>query len=277
MMPSRVLSEEYGALHGPSLLVEWGSITKTVTAFVTHELDRTADLAIDTPVSYILPSSRLDPSITLRHLVEHTSGLSRLPKGIDDYRDPYRKFTTEFFDENVIPGLPELIEFKPGAQEQYSNLGYALLGRTLEVATNWPWWDIANKFCFDLLKVEGVVICPQTNQYAQAVNRLGSMRDVWNMESSPFLATGGLWSSLSTLEEYARAVHLKSGRGRLPGWRLSKNMWWHNGHTRDAGSFIGVDTSGQLAVSVSTLNYPTGSADRLASDLIKNYANKIKK
>lgn len=266
-----ILAEGYGDLHSPSLSVEWGSITKTVTAFSACELDRMGIVDLSRPVVDILPSSRLSVDITMRHLVDHTSGLRRLPNGIESRHDPYKKFTTNFFDENVVPNLTDLIEGEVGENEQYSNLGYAVLGRALEVETNMTWWGIVQRFCFDPLGVKGVAINPLDSKCAHATDRRGMPRNSWTMSDGPFLAAGGLWGSISTLEKYARAVSFRADGKKISGWRISGNMWWHNGHTRDAGAFVGVDMCGKMSVVVSTLNCSMGTADRVASNLVLRY------
>jgi len=68
--------------HGPDAWVELGSITKTVTATLLQRLAQEGRLAVDDPLDAWVPECPAGTGITLRMLAEHTSGLPRLPPGV---------------------------------------------------------------------------------------------------------------------------------------------------------------------------------------------------
>lgn len=101
------------------------SVSKQFTAMAVMLLVRDGKLRYDQPVSDILPE--LPPAgraVTIRHLLNHTSGLW-------DYEDliPETR-TTQLDDRDVLTMLSskDSIYFPAGTQYRYSNSGYVLLG-----------------------------------------------------------------------------------------------------------------------------------------------------
>ena len=112
------------------------SITKTLTAICALRSAEAGALELDAPVREWLPEVSLPATVTLVHLLRHTSGLrdyGPLPKYHDAVRrHPTRPWTREQFLDAVVPlGLL----FKPGDGWAYSNVGYMLVTDVLERAT----------------------------------------------------------------------------------------------------------------------------------------------
>jgi len=88
-------------------MLEWGSITKTVTAHIAEQLDHAGTLDLSAPMSVYLPEMKLPREVDVRSLVTHPSGLPRLPHGIitsaAEACDPYAKYITTYFDAKVLP------------------------------------------------------------------------------------------------------------------------------------------------------------------------------
>lgn len=78
-------------------------------------------------------------------LVEHTAGLPRvLPSQAHAVGDPYAAWTADRVDREVLPELGRLIEESGGRDVDvgYSNLGYAVLTRVVELRTGRPWIEL---------------------------------------------------------------------------------------------------------------------------------------
>jgi D-alanyl-D-alanine carboxypeptidase len=113
------------------------SISKTFVATLVLQLVEEGRLALDQPVAPILTGLGLDPRITVRMLLDHTSGLPDVfsAAGIDKalLAAPDRVWT-----------LAQSLAFtktgrvKPGTRWTYSNTGYLLLGVLLERVTGQP-------------------------------------------------------------------------------------------------------------------------------------------
>ena len=119
-------------------VVMMGSITKEFTQLLSYVLVDEGKLAFRDPIGSYLPG--LPPkmaAITVEQLVSHTAGL---PDLIDEHGRPV-PYTVGY--DYVPVSRAQLIEraaraeliFPPGSREQYSNLGYNLLGAVLEIAS----------------------------------------------------------------------------------------------------------------------------------------------
>jgi CubicO group peptidase (beta-lactamase class C family) len=106
-------------------LWDWASASKQFTAAAVLKLRMQGKLRIDDSIRKIFPRApRNKGPITLRHLLNHTSGLSNRvrPKGVDMFdRDAVVKF---------ILALP--LDSRPGRKWEYSNLAYFLLAAVIE-------------------------------------------------------------------------------------------------------------------------------------------------
>ncbi|MGY1978533.1 serine hydrolase domain-containing protein [Nocardia gipuzkoensis] len=129
--------------------VRIGSNTKTFTATLVLQLVAEGRIALDAPVADYLPEFELDERITVRMLLQHTSGVFN--------------FTGEYYpDGTVVPGIPatpagkqwvdnrfhsyrpeELVRlalskparFEPGTDWSYSNTNYVLARLLIEKVT----------------------------------------------------------------------------------------------------------------------------------------------
>jgi CubicO group peptidase (beta-lactamase class C family) len=117
----------------PETLFEIGSITKTFTATALVRLAEQGRIALDVPVQTYLPELRLSDgsaaaSVTLRQLLTHRGGLESewfVDGGFGD--DVLRRLTERLGELEMLAA--------PGTCFSYSNPGFALAGRVLEVAT----------------------------------------------------------------------------------------------------------------------------------------------
>ncbi|WP_410604773.1 serine hydrolase [Amycolatopsis sp. lyj-90] len=132
-----VLSVRTGVPAGTDSLFQIGSISKVWTATVAMALVDEGLLALDTPIAEVLPELRLaDPSIaktvTLRHLLNHTSGIDG-----DVFTDTGRG------DDCLAKYVDELGEARQnhpvGVTFSYCNSGYSVIGRLIEKVTGQTW------------------------------------------------------------------------------------------------------------------------------------------
>jgi D-alanyl-D-alanine carboxypeptidase len=112
------------------------SITKTLAAICALKLAESKQLDLDAPIRSLVPDVDLPDSITLTHLLRHTSGL-RDYGGLRAYHDavrahPSEPWTRQQFLDSVIPAG---LRFAPGEGWSYSNIGYMLIVDAIERAT----------------------------------------------------------------------------------------------------------------------------------------------
>lgn len=110
------------------------SVSKTYLAAVTLRLVERGKLALDDPITRWLPGLDLDRRITVRMLLDHTSGLADffLHPRIDAALQgkPARAWT--FLETLRYVGKPIA---RPGTRWYYSNTNYLLLGQIVERVT----------------------------------------------------------------------------------------------------------------------------------------------
>ncbi|QHF96047.1 alpha/beta hydrolase [Streptomyces sp. NHF165] len=115
----------------------YGSVTKFHTAMLALQFASDGDLDLDEPLGRLLPelknaANRHLRDATVRQLLSHTAGLAD-NVDCDDMRGAsYQRYTTACGD---TPGLSA-----PGLAFSYSNAGYCLMGRVIEVASGMDWW-----------------------------------------------------------------------------------------------------------------------------------------
>jgi CubicO group peptidase (beta-lactamase class C family) len=126
----------------PDTLYDIGSVTKVMTATLVLQHVARGDLALDDPVADHVPDFRLDPpeatrSVTVRHLLSHTSGIDRADGFADtgDGDDAVARYVAE-----VVAGAPLL--HPPGERWSYCNAGYTVLGRLVEALDGRAWDDV---------------------------------------------------------------------------------------------------------------------------------------
>lgn len=117
-----------------------GSITKTLLATVVLQLVAEGRLRLDDPVEARLPGVVPGGAdITVRHLLNHTSGLYdylrtlRLPPDPAFLDDRWRTWTAAEQVQRAVANPPTFEP--PGSAYAYSNTGYQLLGMIVETVT----------------------------------------------------------------------------------------------------------------------------------------------
>jgi len=128
-----------------------GSITKMFVATVVLQLVDESRVALDDPISQYLPRFGIDQRITVRMLLQHTSGIFSYtgepnPDGTVDPGIPVtgQEFVDTRFDTHPPAELVEFAlrkpaRFEPGTRWSYSNTNYQLLRLLIEKLTHTPY------------------------------------------------------------------------------------------------------------------------------------------
>jgi CubicO group peptidase (beta-lactamase class C family) len=208
-----VLSLRTAAPVTSDAIFQIGSITKAWTATVVMQLVDEGLLELDAPVARILPDLRLAQaevarSVTLRHLLTHTSGIDG-----DVFTDTGRG---DECLERYVGLLADVAQNHPlGATWSYCNSGYSLLGRIIEVVTGGTWDKALREHLFTPLGLTNTVTLPEEALlYGAAVGHVeddGQQRvaPAWCLPRS--LGPAGLIvSSAADVLAFAR-LHLTGG------------------------------------------------------------------
>jgi D-alanyl-D-alanine carboxypeptidase len=128
-------------------LAAWASAGKTVTAIAILQLAEAGRLSLDAPVATWVEGVPNGEVVTVRHLLEHTSGLFSANEDRVFRRNP-RILT---LDEELAIVRRHGAMFCPGAAWRYSNSNYALLGAILERVEGRPYAEVVKSRVFDPL------------------------------------------------------------------------------------------------------------------------------
>jgi CubicO group peptidase (beta-lactamase class C family) len=129
--------DEHAPVVAPQTIYDVASLTKVVaTTSAVMLLNQRELLDLETPVGELLPGfvvgrppGTWSRYVTLRHLLAHTSGLPAYVEFFRTAHSPAALFRT---------CLELQFEAKPGERAQYSDPGFLLLGKALEVLTQEP-------------------------------------------------------------------------------------------------------------------------------------------
>lgn len=127
-----------------------GSLTKQFTAAGVLLLAEQGKLRIDDRLSLYLPNFPRADEVTLRDLLDHTSGIHNFTEGplIDKISTSGATVQQLVAD---IAGQSPLYDFEPGKGWWYSNSNYALLGAVIEEVSGQSWGAFMKAEIFDKL------------------------------------------------------------------------------------------------------------------------------
>ncbi|MGD0473217.1 MAG: serine hydrolase domain-containing protein [Candidatus Velthaea sp.] len=252
------------------------SISKQFTAAAIMRLAERGLLRIDDPVDRYFPQNPYGDRVTLRHLLTHTSG-------IPDYF-PLEELDRLAFTE-ASPG--EIIQcvahrgatFAPGAEYQYCNTGYVMLGAIIERVANQSYAHYLQTNFFDPLEMTrtGVDDTPAIHRNL-AIGYTSFVLGPWELARDYHptweFATGGLYSTVLDVLKWNRA--LRSGRvvGAASLALMTARARLGNGQSLDYGFGLSVNdvdglqeirhTGGLPGISTDNATYPGAGIDIVA-------------
>lgn len=211
---SGVLNVDTGVAVRPDSIFQIGSITKTFTATMIMQLVERGRLDLDAPVIDVLPwlklgSEQATRTVTLRHLISHSSGIDG-----DLFTDHGRG------DEAVNRYVESLVDvpqlFNPGSMFSYCNAGYVLAGRLIEEVTRTSWDTALHDQILGPLGLDDIGTLPEQAILSTAAvghsGEPGEQRTVirrWQLPRS--IGPAGLINSTAAdVLTYAR-MHLRGG------------------------------------------------------------------
>lgn len=135
------------------------SVTKTFTAALIMSLVEEGRINLDEQVRTYMPGLRVDPKVTVRQLLDHTSGLGDYfyHPAMDPLllSQPDRRWTES--ESLRYTGKPY---FKPGRGWHYSNTNYLILGMVAERVAHVPLADQFRDRFFEPLGLDGTYYQP---------------------------------------------------------------------------------------------------------------------
>ena len=119
-----------------NMLFSIGSATKTFTAVVILQLVEDGVLTLEDQLSEWLPAyDNIDSTITIRQLLNHTSGIYNCTEHPEIWDDIFADLYAQWTMEEIIEGYILPPDFPKGTDWHYSNTGYLLLRMIIKEAT----------------------------------------------------------------------------------------------------------------------------------------------
>lgn len=175
-----------------------GSVSKQFAAVLALRLAEAGRLSVDDPVARWLPGhgDALE-GIRVRHLLTHTSGLPRDATG-----------TARWLEESLALGRSGA----PGERYEYSNLGYALLGRVAEAAGGAPHTRLLEDWVLEPAGLAATAPCDERAVVPRRAQgyawRGGALHNDDRLAETPELSfAGGLCSTARDLLRWLQVLH----------------------------------------------------------------------
>ncbi len=126
-----------------------GSITKQFTATVILKLVEQGKLKLNDKLNTFFPDYPKGDSITIHHLLSHTSGIFSYTDDSDFIQNKSSNPATQAMMLSLFKDKP--MTFPVGSDWAYSNSGYMLLGYIIEKVTHEPYESVIKKLIFNPL------------------------------------------------------------------------------------------------------------------------------
>jgi D-alanyl-D-alanine carboxypeptidase len=160
-----------GTLITPDMVSGVGSVTKTITGACIMQLRGEGKLSLDDSLGKYLPSfPNVKPEITIRQLLNHTSGIYNYTDNPNLNTRISQNYARVWQPDEILNNFVLAPLFNPGDNWAYSNTNYVLLGLIIEEITGESYEvAIRNRF-FTPLGLEGIYLYPQETPVEVFVN-----------------------------------------------------------------------------------------------------------
>lgn len=210
----------------PSTIFRIASITKLFTATAIMQLRDQGKLRLDDPVIAHLPWFQIRnrfpeaPTITIRHLITHTSGLPR------ESGHPYWTDFNFPAREEMISNIPN--QETPIASEtelKYSNLAFSLAGEIVGCASGQPYAEYVQTHILQPLGMTSTGVVMPDEQLPRLATGYGRRMPDGSRDIKPFVdcrAISPAAGMSSTAEDLARLAMLQFRDGPAGGLQILK-------------------------------------------------------
>jgi len=193
------------------------SITKTFTAIIVLRLIENGAISLDDPIAKHLPLLSLPTSVTIRCLLNHTSGVPSYTD-LSEYvpatkEQPSKSWSFEHVINLTCKGE---LDFQPGEKWHYSNTGYMLLLLMIEAVTKEPFSKGIKIYVVNKLGLKNTYVAEEidsgkvTNGYCRYLNNEDKIENITDKYDPWWCKTGLI---VSTSEEVTKVYEsLFSGK-----------------------------------------------------------------
>jgi len=144
----------------PQLQFGIGSNTKLFTAVLLLKLAEANLFHLDDSIGTFLPSwNNINPQITLRQLLNHTSGLADV-SSVTGYPDSMMNNPNRFYTASELMSWVGPPLFAPGSGWGYCNTNYLLAGLVAESATGQPFSQLLRQMLLNPINLDSTFLDP---------------------------------------------------------------------------------------------------------------------
>lgn len=195
------------------------SVSKQFTSVAVMKLKQEGKLDYDQKVSSILNDFPHD-NITIKHLLQHTSGIADYIKIISQNYVPQNSTKRDILGNNEILDIfynsnPKL-KFKPGEKYEYSNTGYLVLASIVEEVSKQHFREFLKENIFDPLNMNNTLLYSYKEGYDSDIpNRvfgysLNEEKDGYELNDyhvvNDVRGDGGIYSTINDLFKWNMAL-----------------------------------------------------------------------
>jgi len=195
------------------------SVSKQFTSVAVMKLKQEGKLDYDQKVSSILNDFPHD-NITIKHLLQHTSGIADYIKIISQNYVPQNSTKRDILGNNEILDIfynsnPKL-KFQPGEKFEYSNTGYLVLASIVEEVSKQHFREFLKENIFDPLNMNNTLLYSYKEGYDSDIpNRvfgysLNEEKDGYELNDyhvvNDVRGDGGIYSTINDLFKWNMAL-----------------------------------------------------------------------
>ena len=205
-VPGKIIERSYGIANAEynipvekESIFEIASVSKTYAALSIVILQEKGKLSVNDRLTKYFPQYPMWNEITLKHLLQHTSGIREMTETEPFKSNQQRDWTPQ----EVIDRLAkEPLDFEPGQKARYSNIGCVILGLVVEKVTGMPYGDFLSKM---IAKPLGMAHTTLGGDRAIVPKRVSGYAYTGQLVNAPFAslvlpyASGGILSNPSDM------------------------------------------------------------------------------
>ena len=185
------------------------SLNKMFTAVAVLQLVQNGKLSLNDSILRHLPDypdPAIAESITIRQLLNHTSGLG------DIFGDEFSSYSQRLktHSDYIAHFGRRALEHAPGAQDGYSNYGYVVLGAIIEAVTGESYYDYIQAHVYRPAGMTSTGSEPESSAVAGRAVPYTKVDGRWQVESASLpwrgTAAGGGYSTVGAMQKFGEAL-----------------------------------------------------------------------
>jgi D-alanyl-D-alanine carboxypeptidase len=274
-----------------------GSITKPFVATVVLQLAGEGKVELDAPVDRYLPDLLPYQDITVRQILQHTSGLFSYTRALPLSPDGFEPIRDKHWEagELVAIAAARPLNFAPGTKWEYSNTNYIVAGLLIEKLTGRPYAEAIRQRVLKPLRLNDTYLPgddqgirgPHAHAYWTAN---GQPSDITHINPSVTGASGEIVSTTRDLDRFivaltsgellqpAQQAELVRTTDVSPAYGLGlkvmtvcgTKVWGHGGGIPGFSSELLTTTDNQRRLVMSATTAPVSGNPRPALDQLLN-------